>query len=166
MMLPPYLLSQQTAPPPALLAENFIVVAPYVGKDKRSLYDEPRSKILSFIDWFQSWLETRQRVVTTAVLEDDDEEGESEDSTTWSSRVRIDQTKISLFEFSEGSILAVELATTRKFNAVILASYGYTGILPPKAIERLRGIPFWIFHSTGDDVYVLNLLYLLDIEIG
>jgi len=154
MMLPPYLLSQQTAPPPALLAENFITVAPYVGKDKRSLYDEPRSKILSFIDWFQSWLETRQ--VTPAVLDDDDDEEESDHSTTWSSRVRIDQTKISLFGFSEGSILAVELATTRKFNAVILASYGYTGILPPRAIERLRGIPFWIFHSTSDDVYNIS----------
>lgn len=150
IMLPPYLLSQQQqTAPPTILAENFIVVAPYVGKDKRTLYDEPRSKILSFIEWFQSWLETQQ--VATAVLDDDEES--DDDNAIWSSRVKIDQTKISLFGFSEGSILAVELATTRKFNAVILASYGYTGILPPKAVDRLRGIPFWIFHSTGDDVY-------------
>jgi predicted esterase len=150
-MLPLYLLSQQQQTVPALLAENFIIVAPYVGKDKRSLYDEPRSKIMSFIDWFQSWFEMQQ-LTTTAVVNDDDDE----DSATWTSRVKIDPTKISLFGFSEGSILAVELATTCKFNAIILASYGYTGILPPKAVERLRGIPFWIFHSTGDDVYNIS----------
>jgi predicted esterase len=151
-MLPLSLLSQQTASP-TLLAENFIIVAPYVGKDKRSLYDEPRSKILSFIDWFQSWLETQQ--LTTAVVNDDDED-EDEDSATWKGKVKIDPTKISLFGFSEGSLLAVELATTCKFNAIVLASYGYTGILPPKAVDRLRGIPFWIFHSTSDDVYNIS----------
>jgi predicted peptidase len=110
---------------------------------------------LSFIDWFQSWLETQQ-LTTAAVVNDDDDDDDDEDSTSWTSRVKIDPTKISLFGFSEGSLLAVELATTHKFNAIILASYGYTGILPPKAVERLRGIPFWIFHSISDDVYNIS----------
>ena len=45
------------------------------------------------------------------------------------------------------------MATTRQFNGVVLASYGFTGILPPLALERLYGIPFWVFHSKGDDIY-------------
>ena len=47
----------------------------------------------------------------------------------------------------------MELATTRQFNGVVLCSYGFTGILPKMAIERLQGIPIWVFHSTADDVY-------------
>ncbi len=56
--LPPYLLSREQAP--NSLSDNFVVVAPYVGKGKvGSLYDEPRSKILSFIKWFNKWIESQ-----------------------------------------------------------------------------------------------------------
>jgi hypothetical protein len=34
------------------MAEIIIVVAPFVGKGKRSFYSEPRSKFLQFVDWF------------------------------------------------------------------------------------------------------------------
>ena len=57
--LPPYLLSREQAP--NSLSDNFVVVAPYVGKGKvGSLYDEPRSKILSFIKWFNKWIESQR----------------------------------------------------------------------------------------------------------
>ncbi|KAL7515864.1 hypothetical protein ACHAWX_000939 [Stephanocyclus meneghinianus] len=116
-------------PPPASLNENFVVVAPYVGKGKQgSLYDEPRGKVLAFLKWFRRWVEENNSII-------------------------INPQKVSLFGFSEGATLAVELGTTRMFNALILASYGFTGTLPTLAIERLQGIPMWIFHSIGDDVY-------------
>jgi len=129
--LPPYLLSTHRAP--SSLSENFVVVAPYVGRGKRSLYDDPRGKILSFVKWFNAWIETQTM----------------EDGTS----VSIDRRRVSLFGFSEGSTLAVELATTRQFNGVVLASYGFTGILPKMAVERLQGIPIWAFHSKGDRIY-------------
>ncbi|KAK1742129.1 hypothetical protein QTG54_007702 [Skeletonema marinoi] len=59
--LPPYLLSTQQAPPS--LSENFVVVAPYVGQGKRSLYDEPRSKMLSFIKWFNTYMSLRHSMM-------------------------------------------------------------------------------------------------------
>ncbi|KAL3776280.1 hypothetical protein HJC23_003150 [Cyclotella cryptica] len=125
--LPLFLLSNNQAP--ASLAENFVVVAPYVGKGKRgSLYDEPRGKVLAFLKWFRRWTEEQYSII-------------------------INPQKVSLFGFSEGATLAVELATTRTFHALILASYGFTGTLPTLAIERLQGIPIWVFHSIGDDVY-------------
>ncbi len=131
--LPPYLLAQEQAP--NVLSDNFVVVAPYVGKGKPgSLYDEPRGKILLFVKWFNNWIESQ-------FFEDD----------MGISSCSIHQQ--SLFGFSEGSTLAVELATTRQFNAVVLASYGFTGALPPLALEMLHGIPIWVFHSTGDDVF-------------
>lgn len=133
--LPPYLLAQEQAP--HVLSDNFVVVAPYVGRGKSgSLYDEPRGKILSFIKWFNNWIESQ-------LFEDD----------AGISSCAIHRHRISLFGFSEGSTLAVELATTRQFNGVILASYGFTGTLPPLALERLYEIPIWVFHSTGDDVF-------------
>lgn len=125
--LPLALLSSNQAP--ASLAENFVVVAPYVGKEEKgSLYDEPRTKVLGFIKWLQRYIEEEKLI-------------------------HINPQKVSLFGFSEGATLAVELATTRLFNAVILASYGFTGTLPKLAIERLQGIPVWVFHSIGDDIY-------------
>jgi predicted esterase len=125
--LPLALLANNQAP--EILADNFVVVAPYVGKGKQgSLYDEPRTKVISFVKWFRRWAEEEQSI-------------------------SINPQKISLFGFSEGSTLAVELATTRLFNAVILASYGFTGTLPKLAIERLQGVPIWVFHSIRDDVY-------------
>ena len=132
--LPLFLCSTDNAP--AQLRDKFVVVAPYVGKGKRSLYDEPRSKILSFIKWFNTWIEAQQFA-----------DG---------SKVAIDRSRVSLFGFSEGSTLAVELATTRQFNGVVCASYGFTGILPKEAVRRLQGIPLWIFHSTADDVYPIR----------
>lgn len=129
--LPPYLLSTQQAP--SSLYENFVVVAPYVGQGVRSLYDEPRGKILSFIKWFNSYIESQ-------TLHD-------------GTKVSINRQKVSLFGFSEGATLAVELATTRQFQGVVTASYGFTGPLPKMAIERLQGIPIWAFHSKGDDIY-------------
>ena len=130
-MLPPSLLYANQAP--SSLSDNFIVIAPYVGKDKRSLYDEPRSKILDFIRYFNTYIESQT----------------IQDGTS----ISISRQRISLLGFSEGSTLAVELATTRQFNGLVLCSYGFTGILPQKAIERLQGIPIWIFHSPNDDVY-------------
>lgn len=129
--LPPYLLSSHRAPP--TLGENFIVVAPYVGEGGRSLYDEPRGKILSFVKWFNDWIGTQA----------------FDDGTS----VAVDRHRVSLFGFSEGSTLAVELATTRQFHGVVLASYGFAGVLPPVALERLRDVPIWVFHSEGDGVY-------------
>jgi predicted esterase len=129
--LPPYLLYTHRAPP--TLSENFIVVAPYVGKGRRSLYDEPRGKILSFVKWFNAWIGTQTFDDGTSVV--------------------VNRQRVSLFGFSEGSTLAVELATTCQFNGVVVASYGFTGVLPPMALERLRGIPIWVFHSVGDGVY-------------
>lgn len=129
--LPPYLLSTQQAPPS--LSDNFVVVAPYVGKGKRSLYDEPRSKLLSFIKWFNSYIEQQTLADGT--------------------HIAINRQKVSLFGFSEGATLAIELATTRQFLGVITASYGFTGSLPRMAIERLQGVPIWAFHSKGDDIY-------------
>ena len=129
--LPPYLLSTHQAP--STLSENFVVVAPYVGQGKRSLYDEPRSKILSFVKWFNAQIESRT----------------FDDGTN----ISINRQKVSLFGFSEGATLAVELATTRQFQGVVTASYGFSGTLPNMAIERLQGIPIWAFHSKGDDIY-------------
>lgn len=129
--LPPYLLSTHQAPPS--LTENFIVVAPYAGKGRRSLYDETRGKILSFVKWFNAWLEAQ-------TLDD-------------GTSVAVNRQRVSLFGFSEGSTLAVELATTRQFNGVVIASYGFTGLLPPMALERLRDVPIWVFHSQSDRVY-------------
>ncbi|KAL7524659.1 hypothetical protein ACHAWF_001040 [Thalassiosira exigua] len=128
--LPPALLSAGRAP--RSLSDNFVVVAPY-ARGKRSLYDEPRAKVLDFVRWFDAWIEARTFADGTSV--------------------RIDRERISLFGFSEGSILAVELATTRLFRAAVLCGYGFTGILPARALERLRGVPIWAFHSAGDEIY-------------
>ena len=130
-MLPPSLLYANQAP--SSLSDNFVVIAPYVGNGKRSLYDESRSKVLDFIRYFNTYIESQT----------------IQDGTS----ISINRQRISLFGFSEGSTLAVELATTRQFNGLVLCSYGFTGILPQKAIERLQGIPIWVFHSTKDDVY-------------
>mmetsp|Transcript_30891 Transcript_30891/g.55975 ORF Transcript_30891/g.55975 Transcript_30891/m.55975 type:complete len:411 (-) Transcript_30891:615-1847(-) len=147
--LPPYLLSTHQAP--SSLSENFVVVAPYVGKGKRSLYDEPRGKLLSFVKWFNTWLESQ----STATLEEEEEEdgGGTTTTNTNNNSIAIDRQRVSLLGFSEGSTLAVELATTRQFNGVVLCSYGFTGVLPKMAVERLQGIPIWVFHSKGDDIY-------------
>jgi predicted peptidase len=125
--LPLFLLSNNQAP--ASLADNFVVVAPYVGKGKiGSLYNEPRTSIIAFVKWFRRYMEDQNSI-------------------------SINPQKVTLFGFSEGATLAVELATTRMFNALVLASYGFTGTLPRLAVERLQGLPIWVFHSEGDDIY-------------
>ena len=55
--------------------------------------------------------------------------------------------------FSDGATVAVELATTRRFQGAIAASYGFSGTLPDLALERLKGLPFWIFHSADDVIF-------------
>ena len=80
-MLPPSLLYANQAP--SSLSDNFIVIAPYVGKDKRSLYDEPRSKVLDFIRYFNTYIESQT----------------IQDGTS----ISIYRQRISLFGFSEGS---------------------------------------------------------------
>jgi predicted peptidase len=44
------------------------------------------------------------------------------------------------FGFSEGA--NVELAT-----------YGFSGVLPSRALSLLQNIPFWVFHSADDVIY-------------
>jgi predicted peptidase len=124
MGLAPDLFRQNQAPD--ILAENFIVVAPYVGKGKRSFYSEPRSKLLQFVNWF---------------------------CTQSSFSTRVDGDAKFLFGFSEGANVAVELATTRKFRAVAIAAYGFSGVLPTRALSCLQNIPFWVFHSADDVIY-------------
>lgn len=111
---------------PDILADNFIVVTPYVGQGKRSFFTEPRSKILQFLDWFCS-------------------------QSAWSNSV--DGNARFLFGFSEGANVAVELATTRQFRAVVIAAYGFSGVLPTRALSLLQNIPLWVFHSADDVIY-------------
>ncbi len=126
--LPINLLAQKSSSCPNLLAEEFMVVSPYApslnDKKTRSFYNEPRSNLLSFIQFIL---------------------------TKYSDKV--DSDEVFLFGFSDGATVAVELATTRKFKACIIAAYGYTGTLPSLALQRLKGIPFWIFHSADDGTF-------------
>jgi predicted peptidase len=117
----PSLLASGNAP--QVLLDNFIVVAPYVGCNTKSFYDEPRSKLLQFISFATSQIQNA------------------------------DTTKIHLFGFSDGATLAVELLTTQRFASGIVCSYGYTGILPDLALHKLKGIPMWVFHSKDDAIF-------------
>lgn len=127
--LAPSLLASGMAPQE--LYENFIVVTPY-SKGKRSFYEEPRSKLLQFIQWILS-------------------EGESE--LLGIPKEKIDSSRLFLFGFSDGATVGVELMTTRKFRAGIFAAYGFTGELPKLALERLDGIPMWFWHSADDVIF-------------
>jgi predicted esterase len=113
---------------PTALADKFAMVAPY-SAGKRSFYEEPRSKILQFIEWVCS--EAGQRAGCPYV----------------------DPNSVYLFGFSDGATLAVELATTRRFRACTIAAYGFSGTLPKLALDRLKGIPFWVFHSADDVIF-------------
>jgi predicted peptidase len=84
----PSLLASGNAP--QVLLDNFIVVAPYVGCNTKSFYDEPRSKLLQFIAFATSQIQNA------------------------------DPTKIHLFGFSDGATLAVELLTTQRFASGIV----------------------------------------------
>jgi len=147
--LPPYLLSAHEAP--SSLSDNFVVVAPYVGKDKRSLYDDPRADILSFLAWFcDRWIEHHTFV---DIVDIDIADSVAAATPPRPTGIRLSPRKRYLFGFSEGATLAVELVTTRRFRGAILASYGFRGRLPRLALERLRGVAVWAYHSKGDDVY-------------
>ena len=127
--LAPSLLASGNAP--SSLSENFIVIAPYsIGR--RSFYEEPRRKLLDFIDWVCS-------------IDGGGKNGIDTD--------RIDPKQLFLFGFSDGATLGVELLTTGKFAGGIIAAYGFTGTLPPLAIERLKDIPIWVFHSKDDVIF-------------
>lgn len=122
----PSLIATDRAPPE--LTENFVVVAPY-SQGKLSFYEEPRSKVLDFVRWFCS--EAGRRSGCPPCNSD----------------------RIYLFGFSDGATVAVELATTKIFRAVAIAAYGFSGTLPDLALERLRGVPFWVFHSQDDVIF-------------
>ena len=129
--LAPSLIQEGRAP--SELYENFIVIAPY-SKGKPSFYDEPRSKLLQFMGWSIS-------------KDGGGLQGVDVD--------RIDRQKKFLFGFSDGATLGIELMTTRKFAAGIFCAYGFTGTLPPLALERLKGLPIWIFHSADDGEHII-----------
>lgn len=102
-------------------------MTPYAA-GKRSFYEDSRSKLLKFLDWIQ----TSEMLLP----------------------YRVDTNRIALFGFSDGATVAVELATTRQFRAVAVAAYGFSGSsLPDMALERLTGIPFWVFHSADDVIF-------------
>lgn len=118
--LVPSLLAKQRAP--KILEKNFVVAAPY-SLGKRSFYEDPRSMILSFLDY---------------VIQQNPE---------------IDPSRVFLLGFSDGATVAVELATTQRFRALVVASYGFSGSLPPFALQRLKNIPVWVFHSADDVIF-------------
>ncbi|CAJ1422514.1 unnamed protein product [Effrenium voratum] len=124
--LPPSLLSSGTAPPE--LAMNFAVLAPY-ALGKGSFYEEPRKKMLQFLDWACS------------------EDGRAQGAPF------VDTARIFLFGFSDGATEAMELASTRRFAGGVVAAYGFTGELPALACQRLKEIPVWVFHSADDAIF-------------
>ena len=90
---------------------------------KTSFYDEPRSKMLNFISYAAKHIP------------------------------QVDPSRIFLFGFSDGATLSVELLTTQRFAGGVICSYGYTGILPDLALQRLAGLPLWVFHSADDAIF-------------
>lgn len=122
----PSLLASEAAP---RSLDNFVVLAPY-SYQKASLYDEPRAKVLNFIDWFTS--QGCEGVLKNAT---------------------IDTSRIYLMGFSDGATLGIELLTTRRFAGGVFAAYGFTGVLPDLALKRLQGIPIWMFHSADDVIF-------------
>jgi predicted peptidase len=132
--LPPSLIASGQAP--SELLNNFIVVAPY-SFGKTSFYDEPRSKILEFIS-----------VITGMTAPDPTSDLGENDFVS-----KIDLNRLFLFGFSDGATLGIELMTTRKFAAGVIAAYGFTGTLPTLALERLKDLPLWIFHSADDVIF-------------
>lgn len=121
--------STAAAAAPSVLLDNFAVIAPY-SYGKQSFYEEPRKKLLDFIDWA---IENRN---------------------TDRLPIQFDPNTIILFGFSDGSTVAVELLTTRRFAAGVICSYGFSGKqLPPQALDRLVDIPVWVFHSRDDVIF-------------
>ena len=140
--LVPSLLKAGKAPPQ--LYENFIVIAPY-SKGKASFYEEPRSKLLQFMGWSISG---DVRIDDTAGGGGDGGDGGGSDEYAYSDR--IDRDRKFLFGFSDGATEGIELMCTGKFAAGVFAAYGFTGVLPQLALDRLKGLPIWMFHSVDD----------------
>lgn len=124
--LVPSLIADGSAP--ASLLENFAILAPY-SAGKPSFYGDSRSKLLGFIDWAK----------------------QQQNSST--SEFFFDPKRIFLLGFSDGATVAVELLTTRRFAGGVVCSYGFTGKLPQPAIDRIKDIPFWVFHSKDDVIF-------------
>lgn len=124
--LPTSLLAADLAP--ECLAQNFAVVTPYPGRNVQSFYDEPRRKILQFVQWLC------------------DQSGEN-------GIPKFDPSQIFLLGFSDGATLSIELMTTGKFRGGVVAAYGFTGTLPQLALDRLKGKPIWVFHSADDVIF-------------
>lgn len=109
---------------PPELSQDFCVAAPY-SFGQPSFYDDSREKILRFVQW----LADSQGLV-------------------------FDPARIFILGFSDGATVAVELATSRRFKGIVVASYGFTGeSLPTLALQRLQGIGFWVFHSADDVIF-------------
>jgi len=113
---------------PVELTDNFAVVAPY-SAGKASFYEEPRRKLIQFVDWVCS------------------EAGRQAGCPD------VDPKRIFLFGFSDGATAGVELMTTKRFAGGVFAAYGFTGDLPTLAAQRLRDIPIWMFHSADDVIF-------------
>jgi len=129
MGLPPSLIASNSAP--STLTQNFAVVTPY-SAGKRSFYEEPRSKLLQFIKWVCS------------------------DDGRAAGCPLVDPSRIFLLGFSDGATLGVELLTTGRFRGGVIAAYGFTGTLPSLALERLKGVPIWVFHSADDAIFPVS----------
>ena len=110
------------------MLDNFAMVAPY-SKGSRSFYEEPRKKLIQFVEWVCS------------------EEGRR------SGCPDVDPKRIILFGFSDGATAGIELMTTRRFAGGVFAAYGFTGDLPALAAERLQDLPIWVFHSADDVIF-------------
>ena len=124
--LPSSLLAADLAPDS--LVQNFAVVTPYPGLNVKSFYEQPRTKILEFVQW---------------LCDHREENGVP--------RFRPD--RIFLLGFSDGATLSIELLTTGRFRGGIVAAYGFTGTLPQLARDRLKGKPIWVFHSADDVIF-------------
>ena len=124
--LAPSLLATGRAPPE--LANNFALVAPY-SAGKRSFYEEPRKRMLQFVDWVCS------------------EQGRAAGCPL------VDPDRVFLFGFSDGATVGIELMTSGRFKGGVFAAYGFTGQLPELALKRLKDVPIWIFHSADDVIF-------------
>jgi predicted peptidase len=104
------------------------MLSPY-SMNSPSFYNEPRSKLISFVEWAKS------------------QEGQAAGCPLFDPR------RIVLFGFSDGATVAVELLTTKRFCGGVVCSYGFTGYLPEMALDRLANIPMWVFHSRDDVIF-------------
>lgn len=104
-------------------------MAPYAA-GRRSFYEEPRKKLLQFVDWACS-----------------------DGGRSAGIYPEVDPRRVFLFGFSDGATVGVELMTSQRFAGGVFAAYGFTGELPALAAERLRSLPIWVFHSADDAIF-------------